>query len=383
MTTVAAAPVQVLMHSPRVLGGGMEIHIVHLSIELRREGAGVTLVVHERFGEQCGRRQLLEEARVEFIDLPDWSRLPRFARLLRSRLLVGGRIGERKFDLVICHGCGGSHPWFKRFTAPRGLFIWHDHSAGSAVSAGTGRFVEAASRPYPWWVIRAARAADLVITGSQRGERNLTEIQAIRGPVLVLPPLDFLDDAPRATERPVGKGALHLTAFGGLNDLKGTRALLGVWTSLQIAPAHLHFRGHDPDARAQGYADGLGIANVHFHGTYCPDELPIHMAATDIGLVCSLSEGYGLTALELMAHGVPFVMTRVGAAEQLAAGNPDTELAPLTDEGVRGAIERLAFKVRNGLTSRKRLQQHYLRHFSYASFASRYKRELLGRVRPG
>jgi glycosyltransferase involved in cell wall biosynthesis len=383
MARMTAGPVQVLMHAPGVLGGGMEIHIVHLSIELRREGAGVTLVVHERLGEQCGRRQLLEDAGVDFIDLPDSPCLPGVARLVRARLLLASRLRRRKFDLVICHGWGGSHRWFKRFKAPNGLFVWHDHQTGAAVAASSGGFVEPMPRPYPWWVARVAHAADLVIIGSERARRNLIQIQGMKGPILVLPPLEQLDSAGPATERPENRGILHLAMFGNLEHYKGVLPLLRLWGTLQIGPARLHLHGNDPGGRFEGHARSLGISTVHFHGVYRPDDLPGHMAATDMGLVCSLFEGYPLTALELMAHGVPFVMTRAGAAEELAAGNPDVELAPLTDEGVRGAIERLAFKVRNGLTSRKRLQHHYLRHFSYASHVARYKNELLGRVRPG
>jgi glycosyltransferase involved in cell wall biosynthesis len=96
------------------------------------------------------------------------------------------------------------------------------------------------------------------------------------------------------------------------------------------------------------------------------------MDLTDVGLVLSTIEGYPCVAWELMAFGVPFVITPTGAAVECTANNPDTELASFSPEGVRNAIERLAERVRAGRTSRIRLQRLQRNEFSYDSALTKH-----------
>ena len=179
--------------------------------------------------------------------------------------------------------------------------------------------------------------------------------------------------APEAVDRTFSRDAvLRFGLFGALDLRKGVLQLLNLWDSIDAGPSELHFWGNDPGKQFENRAQQLGLRNVHFHGAFQPDELPTLMQCTDIGLVLSVLEGYPLSAWELMAFGVPFVMTPAGAAAEFTADNPDTGLAEFSPDGVRSAIERLAEKVRSGGTSRRRLQEHGRRYFSYGSALAKH-----------
>jgi glycosyltransferase involved in cell wall biosynthesis len=367
----------VLMHIPRAWGGGLEIHVVHLSLLLRAQGARVTLIVHPRFGTEPARRDALREAGIDCLPLPDLAGLPTLLRIALSRTYLRPRLAPA-YDLVLCHGAGGSHRWFRRFVRPGGRFIWHDHMAGARLASPPLVFERPVFRPYPGPALAAARQADFAVVGSDHGRRNLLDVQKLSCPVWVLPPLrEFLplpDVVERAPARP-----LRLAVLGALDDIKGVIPLLKLWRSLRIGPARLTFHGPDPGDRYRAFAGARGLeSSVCFAGPYRSADIPRIMAETDLGLVLSLAEGYPLTALEFMAWGVPFAMTDVGAGPELTAGNPDAVLASLSDRGVSRAVDDLAARVRAGETSRRRLHAHYLRHFSFRSAAEQYLRLLTG-----
>ena len=365
----------VLMHIPRAWGGGLEVHVVHLSLLLRDRGARVTLVVHPRFGTEQARRTALEDAGVACLRLPDLDRLPLPLRVALSRTYLRSRLAP-DYDLVLCHGAGGSHRWFRRFVRPGGRFVWHDHMSGAVIENLPLVFERPAPRQYPARVLASAHRADFAIVGSGHGRRNLLEVQKLSCPVWVMPPLREFLPLPDVVERPHAK-ALRFGVLGALDDIKGVVPLLRLWRSLPLGSAQLTFHGPDPGNRYAAFARSLGLeSSVRFAGPYRSADVSGILAHTDLGLVLSLAEGYPLTALEFMAHGVPFVMTDVGAGPELTAANPDAVLAPLSDRGVAGAVEVLAARVRAGETSRRRLQAHYLQHFSFRSAADQYLRLL-------
>jgi glycosyltransferase involved in cell wall biosynthesis len=153
---------------------------------------------------------------------------------------------------------------------------------------------------------------------------------------------------------------------------------LALWKRLDLPDVELHIYGDDPEGTYQAEARRLGVTCLYLHGPYSPSELPKIMEATDIGLVCSLFEGYPLTSLEFMAYGVPFVMTAVGAAEEMAKENPDMVVAALSDEGVAEAIHLILKRGREGQLSQKRLQDHYLQNFAHEKTAQAYVDLIIG-----
>lgn len=84
--------------------------------------------------------------------------------------------------------------------------------------------------------------------------------------------------------------------------------------------ARLLFIGGGPDQAAiRAKAAAMGIVNsVYFAGRHA-DVVPF-VAAFDIGLLTSTAETFSLAALEIMAMGVPMVMSDVGGASEIING---------------------------------------------------------------
>jgi glycosyltransferase involved in cell wall biosynthesis len=288
-----------------------------------------------------------------------------------QRVFVMWTFWGAEFDCVLAQGRGGSHLWLRSHLRAGGQFIWHDHlDGGHAFAPNDVSFKPPIYSSYPLPARRVIEKADAVIIGSQQGKRRLELLHDCEQNIHVLAPLQAVT-VPPTRDRPL-PCPCRFAAIGRLGDQKGVSQLLSLWKSLDLPGAELHLYGEDPSNRYQAEALRLGVPNLHIHGAYSPSDLPKIMEVSDIGVVCSLFEGYPLTSLEFMAYGVPFIMTDVGAAEEMSKGNPDMVVAELSDAGVAAAIYLILERGRKGQLSRKRIQSHYHQNFAHDKLADAY-----------
>jgi glycosyltransferase involved in cell wall biosynthesis len=223
---------------------------------------------------------------------------------------------------------------------------------------------------------RMIESVDGIITGCARGQANLRNIQLVRAAIRILPPLTRLD-IPQVTERSYDATTpINVVMIGRQGRGKGTELLLEIWHTLRAGPALLHIYGDCADAALRSHAQDTAARDptIHLHGAYTHAQLPNILEGADIGLVLSAQEGYGLTACEYMAAGVPFVTTDVGAAPEFTRRNPDATIVPVEATAIREGIGEFAHRVRRGETSRKRLARHYQAAFSFDYSASQHLR---------
>lgn len=173
----------------------------------------------------------------------------------------------------------------------------------------------------------AVRAASAVVTTSHWAARDVARRYGRR---------DVVVAAPGAVPAPTAQGSRppHLLVLGALTAVKNHAVLVPALAAVRHLPWRATFAGPTEaqpavaDAVARGLA-GAGLAErVELPGTVVGEELEALWQRTDLLLVPSLVETYGLVVTEALAHGVPAVVAAgTGAVEALGGdGGPGAAL---------------------------------------------------------
>lgn len=178
---------------------------------------------------------------------------------------------------------------------------------------------------------RAVRAASAVVTTSHWAARDLVRRYGRTDVVVAVP----------GTQRsPVAAGSRppHLLVLGALTEVKNHAVLVPALAALRDLPWHATFAGPDGArstvaaslARALEHA-GLS-ARVGLPGTVAGPQLAALWQRTDLLLLPSLVETYGLVVVEALAHGIPaLVAAGTGAVEALTGSPAPSPGAPAGD----------------------------------------------------
>jgi glycosyltransferase involved in cell wall biosynthesis len=174
---------------------------------------------------------------------------------------------------------------------------------------------------------------------------------------------------------------LLLVAVGNLYPVKGhavlLRALGGLLRSGEIAnvPWRLAIAGRGEEeeglralAREEGIADRVTLLGFR-------RDVPDILAAADIFVMPSLSEGLPLALVEAMAAGLPVVVSDVGGVPEVAVAGREAILVPpgepaLLAEGLARLLRDPSARVTMGRAARERA----LRDFSVSTMCEAYER---------
>lgn len=158
-----------------------------------------------------------------------------------------------------------------------------------------------------------------------------------------------------------------------IDHLKGHRTLLEAWSRLPLPRPILLIVG---DGAERGAMEALSAdlqlqQCVRFLG-FRSDVADL-LAAVDLFLLPSLTEGLPLSILEAMSHGLPIVATRVGGIPELVTDGVHGALVPPEDAApLAAAVARLmadsALRTACGEAGR----QHVAANFSFAQMLNRY-----------
>lgn len=213
--------------------------------------------------------------------------------------------------IVHLHVGGRSLPWLVRGVT------------GAKVVAHLHASYREDGHPFP--LKRSARAAHAVIANSHSMASSIRTSCTVVYPGIANPPQR---DSRRSS------GPLTVGTVGRLAPLKGYRHLLG-------AVKHLRDRGLDIRAEIAG----IGMSAQHLQEL--ASSLGVEMAVDFLGwrddiwelhsrwevFACpSLSEGFGLAALEAMGSGLPVVASAVGGLQELVEHGRSGFLVPPGDE---------------------------------------------------
>jgi len=136
----------------------------------------------------------------------------------------------------------------------------------------------------------------------------------------------FLDKVDKAS-LPIQKGDLVITCIAELHERKGQKYLIDAFKMLQaeIPSLHLVLVGTGPNESVlkQRYE---GVTNLHFLGWR--NDIPQILKASDIFVLSSLREAFGLVILEAMASRVAVIATNNGGAVDIIEDGKTGYLVP-------------------------------------------------------
>jgi N-acetyl-alpha-D-glucosaminyl L-malate synthase BshA len=144
-----------------------------------------------------------------------------------------------------------------------------------------------------------------------------------------------------------------LTHISNFRPVKRVLDVLKVFERVrQRIPARLVMVGDGPDrGEAEAYAREKGFeAEVRFTGKQL--DIGTVLACSDLFLLPSATESFGLAALEAMAHGVPVVASRVGGIPEVIRHGVDGYLEPLGD------VDAMAARALEILTDQEKRQAY-------------------------
>jgi glycosyltransferase involved in cell wall biosynthesis len=188
-------------------------------------------------------------------------------------------------------------------------------------------------------------------------------------------PLPEIDANPSRTDARIALGVPTdgplLVAVGNLYPVKDHATLLRAVAGLPGVRVAVAGRGEEEE-NLMRLARELGIASrVHLLGLR--DDIDRVLAAADLFVQPSLSEGLPLAILEAMAAGCPVVATRVGGVEE-AVIHSETGLliAPAAPAELTSALEELLAAPRRLTAMGKAARARAEAEFSMAAMADRY-----------
>ena len=128
------------------------------------------------------------------------------------------------------------------------------------------------------------------------------------------------------------EGERIITHISNFRAVKRVQDVVRIFARITaVMPSRLLLVGDGPErVRAQQQAEADGVSNrVHFLGKQ--NSVAELLACSDLFLLPSESEAFGLVALEAMACGVPVVATRVGGIPEVLPPPPAGQMAEVGD----------------------------------------------------
>ena len=142
-------------------------------------------------------------------------------------------------------------------------------------------------------------------------------------------------------------GVVRLLSVGSIVPVKGYDLLIAALAALTDMPWRLTIAGdrtRNPAAAAQLDADiearGLGD-RVAVLGAVSPERVNELFLASDVFVLASRFEGYGMALAEAIAHGIPVVSTRTGAIPQTVPAGTGLLVPPDDPAALAQALRRL------------------------------------------
>lgn len=257
-------------------------------------------------------------------------------QLLRDCIRIAKTLSGRKFDAI--HLTTSGHLAALRDLAVSCLARWF--GVGLVYHIRFGRIPSlAGGHSLEWRLIRMVmRRAAKVILIDQATFEAVRKAEP-RAKAVLIPNCVDTDALPSAAPREAGvKTALFL---GWVVPTKGVGELVEAWGRLNPPGWRLDIVGPFDEGYRDALLAGNAADNLRFLGQLPHAEAMERMAACDLFVLPSYTEGFPNVVVEAMALGRPIIATRVGAIPEMLADGAG-ELVESKDAGaLAGALDKL------------------------------------------
>jgi glycosyltransferase involved in cell wall biosynthesis len=339
-------------YPPRIIGG-LARHVEGLSRALASLGHEIHVITLDFPGTPYEER----EGSLHIHRVPVSVPAPSF----HSWVLLFNHFFEKRVG-QLAHEFGAPdvlhiHDWL---TVPAGVAAKHllrtplvmtFHSTEASRSSNSPSAESAMVEGLEWW--GSFEAARVIAVSSWMKSEVLTRLKTPEEKVERIPnavePLKFEGpvDAKAARARwNVGEGQKMITAVGRLTPQKGFDDLIRAYPAIRSAV---------PESRLVIVGDGHMRAELEsiaeqehvrdgttFAGFINDDELVAALRSSDVVVVPSRFEPFGIIALEAMAAGVPLVVSRVGGLAEIVEDSVDgIEVEPSNPSAIAAATVKI------------------------------------------
>jgi L-malate glycosyltransferase len=354
---VASRPLRIVHLVSSLKVGGMEHFVLRIAQAQRAAGHAVSVMAL-----QPG--PLLDEAKRLGIPACVLGGTNRAVRAAKGAC----RLALLRPDILHAHNQTSLHyaALGKRVSRARVVMTNHGQGLGSARTPGAAE----------WRGTDAIVAVSNAVAGRMDTELLGAKITTVHNGVTFAEARRSRCDV--RAELAIPEGRITGIIVARMDGMKGHDALLNALASLRRAnvPLTMLIAG---DGVEHGSMEklaaqlGLGRSDVRFLGFRT--DVPDLLAASDFFVLPSLTEGFPLSVLEAMSHGLPTVATDVGGIPELVTHGEHGLLVPVKSpdalaDAMQALVEDADLRSRLGAAARKRVTEE----FSFDEMARKYER---------
>ena len=176
-------------------------------------------------------------------------------------------------------------------------------------------------------------------------------------------------------ERRQPRSTIRLITVARLLERKGIQTILEACAKPTLLPITLQIIGTGPyEAELRNMVESLGLSDcVEFVGYVPNEELPKYYRKSDIFVLPSETESFGLVFAEAMSCGLPIAASDVGGIPETVRDGIDGLLCPPGDPALlRANIRRLMSNAGERLKMSDSQRQRILTNYPWEHIAARY-----------
>ncbi len=225
-----------------------------------------------------------------------------------SKILV--KIKKLNPDIIHVQSIGiGVPAFFARVLLNKPYVVW-----------GQGSDIYLPNRFIKWSSKTILRRASLVIALSEDMKKKMNKIYS-RDDIIVLPNGIELERFGNISLKWNQRNKKTILFVGTLRPVKGVRYMIEAMKIIkEKSPGtRLNIIGDGPDReKLETLVHKLNLQDcICFRGRISNTEIPRHMTQSDLFVLPSLSESFGIVNIEAMASGLPIVTTNVGGLPEI------------------------------------------------------------------